>query len=386
MTYGSEPKQTALVDYLESRVKQCPAPGLATAIVKGDRIAWSKGFGWANRESKVPMSANTLMNIGSISKTVTATAVMQLWESGKFDLDDDVNGFLPYAVRNPRFPEAPITFRQLLTHRSSIKDGPAYGESYACGDPTVSLEEWIREYFKKGGTYYDGEENFHTWKPGTVHPPERPRAYSNVGYGLLGALVELISKTPFSQYCRDRIFSPLGMKDTCWYIKDLDAQRHAVPYSMVPDDINEEERPFESLLPAKGLTPESLKPGSILPHCLYSFYNYPDGLVRTSVNELSRFLAAYIQGGVLGDARILKTDTVDLMLSPDHFERALCWYPNESVSGEHLWGHGGGDPGISTYMGFRRKDKVGVIAFYNGRPGENNKEVIDKLLEEAASL
>ncbi len=176
------------------------------------------------------------------------------------------------------------------------------------------------------------------------------------------------------------------MDSTCWYIRDLDARRHAIPYSIVPDDLDADERPFESLLPAKGLKQESLEPGDTFPHCLYSFYNYPDGLVRTSVRELSRFLAAYIQGGSHEKARVLKKETVDMMLSPEHFERALCWYPNESVKGERLWGHGGGDPGISTYMGFRSRDQVGVIVFHNGNPGANSNEVTEKLLEEAASL
>ena len=141
MASESKTNPLGLDDFLESRVAQCPAPGLAAAIVKGNQLVWAKGFGWANRESNIPMSADTLMNIGSISKTITATAVMQLWEAGKFDLDDDINEFLPFVVRNPGNPEVAITFRQLLTHRSSIKDGPAYGESYACGDIVIRMNK-----------------------------------------------------------------------------------------------------------------------------------------------------------------------------------------------------------------------------------------------------
>jgi CubicO group peptidase (beta-lactamase class C family) len=97
-------------------------------------------------ENKIPMTDKTIQNIGSISKTITATAVMQLWEKGKFKLDDDVNGYLPFKERNPYFPDDPITFRELLTHKSSIKDGPAYEDSYACGDPTISLKDWIEDF------------------------------------------------------------------------------------------------------------------------------------------------------------------------------------------------------------------------------------------------
>ena len=181
-----EPSFTELDEFILERMEEHSVPGLSACIVKENKLVWSKGYGWADVENKIPMTADTIQNIGSISKTVTATAVMQLWEEGKFELDDDVNGYLSFKVRNPRFLDIPITFRQLLTQRSSIMDGPAYGKSYACGDPAVSLEDWIKEYFVPDGKYYDGEKNFHVWKPGTEDVPSSPRAYTNVGFGLLG--------------------------------------------------------------------------------------------------------------------------------------------------------------------------------------------------------
>jgi CubicO group peptidase (beta-lactamase class C family) len=116
-------------------------PGVAVAIVRHGELLRARGYGWADLERRVPMTADTLLNVGSVSKTVTAIAVMQLWERGALRLDDDVNDYLPFAVRNPRHPDVPITARQLLAHRSSIRDGPAYDESYACGDPSLSLVE-----------------------------------------------------------------------------------------------------------------------------------------------------------------------------------------------------------------------------------------------------
>jgi len=85
------------------------------------------------------MRADTLINVGSVTKTTICTAVMQQWERKKFSLDDDVNAYLSFRVRNPAYPELPMTFRQLLTHTSSIADGPAYDRSYACGDSRVPL-------------------------------------------------------------------------------------------------------------------------------------------------------------------------------------------------------------------------------------------------------
>ncbi len=363
------------------------APGLAAALVVGDRLLWSGGFGLADVHREIPMSPGTLQNIGSISKTVTATAVMQLWEAGRFDLDDNVSDFLPFGVRNPRYPDEPITFRQLLAHRSSIKDGPAYGESYACGDPAVELGVWIEQYFTPGGDYYNGEENFHTWAPGTVDPPASPRAYTNVGFGLLGSLLEHTADVPFNEYCKEHIFSPLGMDQTGWMLTEINTANHAVPHSLLADDFEiPEGSTIEEFLPGENAAEEMLAPGSYFPHCLYSFYNYPDGLVRTSVNELSAFLRAYMNGGSHNNAKILEPATVDLMLSNEHFGRGLCWSTRELRNGDLVWGHGGGDPGIATYMGFRQADSVGVMLFFNyDSPGEGGEEILERLIALGAS-
>ena len=121
--------------FILEQLERDRAPGFSAAVVAGSSLVWSAGYGLADVHRETVMTPDTIQNIGSISKTITATAVMQLFETGQFGLDDDVSEYLPFQVRNPRYPDAPITFRQLLAHRSSIKDGPAYGESYACGDP-----------------------------------------------------------------------------------------------------------------------------------------------------------------------------------------------------------------------------------------------------------
>jgi CubicO group peptidase (beta-lactamase class C family) len=381
-------REQSLDEFILEKMKAGNAPGLAACIVKKDRLVWSRGFGWADIENKVPMTDKTIQNIGSISKTITATAVMQLWEKGKFKLDDDVNEYLPFRVRNPHFPDEPITVRELLTHKSSIKDGPAYEKSYACGDPTISLKDWIKGYLVPGGKYYSEEGNFHTWKPGTVEIPKGPRAYSNVGFGLLGYLVEVISGKDFAQYCQKNIFTPVGMKNTGWYLADVNVANHAIPYTFISEPFKlAEGRTFESFLPRYGKDTPSPKTGEHFAHCLYSFPNYPDGLIRTSVRELSQFLRAYINDGVYKNKRILKKETVRTMLSSEHFGRGLCWYESKLKSGDAAWGHGGGDPGIATLMLFRPQDGVGVVIFSNcDNPGKSYGEILERLFEEAAKF
>src|SRR5207237_9877351 len=116
-------------------------PGIAGAVVVGDRLAWSNGYGLADVSRRIPMTDTTLMNVGSVSKTVTATAIMQLWEAGRLDLDTDVNEYLPFVLANPRFPDSPISIRQLLTTRSSIQSGRACGASYFCAPRTLPTSQ-----------------------------------------------------------------------------------------------------------------------------------------------------------------------------------------------------------------------------------------------------
>ena len=288
-----------LDDFIEGERRAGSIPGLAACIVKAGQVVWSRGYGWADIAKRVPMDpVLTVQNIGSISKTVVATAVMQLWEKGKFQLDDDVNEQLPFAVRSPSHPDTPITYRLLLTHRSGIADSLAYSSSYACGDPSLTLDSWINGYLTPGGHYYHKSDNFRPWKPGDK------RDYSNLGFGLLGYLVERVSGIPFAQYTKTHIFVPLGMKRTGWHLSEIDRAQHAVPYAPVADGDNPDEE-LESYRKFGLLGGEPVRDpvsGTHRPLCLYSFPNYPDGSLRTSVSQLARLLLSYIGDGSCGDA------------------------------------------------------------------------------------
>ena len=355
------PAPESLDEFIKDHMDSRSIPGLGACIIKEGAVEWIKGYGWADIKNRIPYDPEqTLQNIGSVSKTFTATAVMQLWEQGRFKLDDNVEAYLDFKVRNPRFPEAPITFRQLLTHRSSIKDGPSYDESYTCGDPKVTLRVWLEQYFTPGGEYHDSDENFHEWKPGQEGElPAQPRPYSNVGFGLLGHLAERIAKMPFSDYCREHIFGPLDMTATSWYLEDLDLSRHARLYTHIPAG---ETRPI--MLP-EGRVDKTSEAGDYYPHCLYSFPNYPDGLIRTSVLQLARFLKTYLNEGIYEDTRILKRETVQTIFSHDHFGGGLCWMERPLPGGDSIWAHSGGDPGINALVCFRASDKAGFIILAN---------------------
>ena len=365
----------SLEEALSSLLGELGIPGFAGGLIRDRSLSWAWGYGLADVESSTPMAVDTLLNIGSVSKTVTATAVLQLIEQHRLGLDDDVDRHLGFSVRNPAHAELPITARQLLTHRSSILDGAPLWESYACGDPPTSLREWLKTYFSNSNT----STHFHQWPPGTVDPPQEPHPYSNVGYGVLGHLVERVSGSSFEDYTREHIFEPLGMASSGWRLSDINTARHATPYSRLSEDFEPPEDPG-ALLARYSTRERPPEPGALFPHCLYSFATPPDGLLRTSIADLSRFLVAWMSGGVRAGARILEAETVAMALSDQHFGMALCWGHWQSVPGEPLWGHSGGDPGIASYVGFRPEQGSGILLLFNTYlAGGDIRPVIDEL-------
>ena len=170
------------------RLLAAGAVGFSTALFDGNGVYRSEAYGYSDLAQQKPMSIDTLMNVASISKTVTGTSLMILVERGKLELDRDVNDYLPFKVAHPGHPDVPITTRQLLTHSSAIVDREAiyFSETvyFPGADNPVSLGEFVREYLSPGGRYY-ANSNFAEYAPGSE------RQYSNVAYGLAGFLVAI---------------------------------------------------------------------------------------------------------------------------------------------------------------------------------------------------
>jgi len=338
LSYCSLYSQT-LDDFIIEQMNQNHIPGLAACIVRQGEVLWSGNYGMANFDANIPVSSTTIFMLASVAKTVTATALMQVYENNRFQLDDSINAFLPFAVRNPRYPETPITFRMLLTHTSAIQDNFDV-MPYVDGDPTIPLGEYLEDYLTPGGKYYDPNRNFYAFRPGTNW------AYSNIGIALAGYLVEAITGIPFDTFCNDSIFAPLGMSNTAWFLRDLDTTLIARPYYF--DGVN------------------------YVDYGLYGYADYPDGQLRTTVTSLAKFLQANIQYGALCDERILDSSTVRMIRSAQipliDPTQGLVWYTTIS-NGKTIWGHNGGDLGVTTEMFLSESDSTGVIVLTNGEGG-----------------
>ncbi|MDP2362626.1 MAG: serine hydrolase domain-containing protein, partial [Ignavibacteria bacterium] len=185
-------------------------PGIATLIKKDDQIIWNKNYGYRNLQLQLPVEDSTLFLMASISKTIMATAVMQLWEDGLVSLNGNINNYLPsgFTVTNPYYPNDTITVKMLMTHSSSLSDNwTILWQLYDCGDYQVPYDSFLVNYFTPGGSYYS-QTNFYSYRPG------QSSNYSNAGSCLLALIVENISGKPYAEYVRDSIFIPLSMNSS----------------------------------------------------------------------------------------------------------------------------------------------------------------------------
>ena len=165
--------------------------GATVAIVKDGKLLFAKGYGYSDVTNKKPVSPEvTMFRPGSVSKLFTWTAVMQLVEQGKLDLDRDVNEYIDYKI--PDAFDKPITVKNLLTH-------------------TPGFEEQVKDLITNRVETPDLGAYLKTHIPGRIFPPGTVPAYSNYGAALAGYIVERVSGEPFDQYVQDHIFKPLGM-------------------------------------------------------------------------------------------------------------------------------------------------------------------------------
>lgn len=340
-------------EYLEEEMEAQNIPAISVLLFEEDSILHESYLGNSNLGTNQALAADHLFLLASISKVVTATALLQLYEQGLFALDDKINDYLDFDVQIPNY-NTDVTFRMLLTHTSAIADGPALDDQYFYGtDPNVALDSFLENYLVPGGAFYDANQNFHDFEPGTDFE------YSNEGSALLAVLVEAISNKDFNSYCKDHIFTPLGMNHSFWRLDEIQQNNLTMvqPYNYQSGDY------------------------TAIDH--YTFTDYPNGGLRTTAQDLAIFLSAFVQNGQANGYQLLKSSTLTEMLqaqipSIDETAGLHIFLMNE----EHqLWGHDGGEQGVATIMGFNKSTKKGAIILSN--QGEAN---LDEILKEAYEM
>jgi CubicO group peptidase (beta-lactamase class C family) len=308
--------------------------GAAISVVKDSQLLFAKGYGYADIEKGIPVDPDqTIFSIGSIGKVFTWTAVMQLVEQGKLDLEADINTYLDFRISDT-FPQ-PVTLKHLMTHTSGFEDR-WFGSAVSDANDLEPVREFLISFM-----------------PARVRPPGEIVAYSNYNAALAGYIVSQVSGQPYEQYIQDHILDPLGMQ-------------HSTVRSPIPPEL----RPYAS----KGYWYEN-GVFQILPDYIGQPAGLPSGAHKASVTDMARFMIAHLQGGRYSDAntaevQILKETTAQQMhttlYAPDPRLLGNAYgFFDWSDNGQRTLGHRGYLPPMNSLLLLLPDQNLGVFVTYN---------------------
>jgi CubicO group peptidase (beta-lactamase class C family) len=298
--------------------------GATVAVVKDGKLLFAKGYGFADVQNKKPVSPQeTLFRPGSISKLFTWTAIMQLYEQGKLDLDHDINEYLDFKI-----PDAfgkPITLKNVMTH-------------------TPGFEEQIKDLFDTKPVSPNLGQYLKTHIPARIYPPGTVPAYSNYATAVAGYIVERVSGRPFEQYVAENIMRPLKMTHSTF--------SQPLPQELAPLMSGGYRLGSDSAGPFEIVNP------------------FPAGSLSSTASDMAQFMMAHLQDGQLGDARILKPETARLMHSRlfglDDGANAMCYgFYEETRNGHRIIGHGGDTVFFHSDLHLVLDQNVGFFVSYN---------------------
>lgn len=307
-------------------------PGAVVTIVKDGKVFFAKGYGYSNLENRVPVSpTQTLFRVGSVSKLFTATAVMQLVEQGKLDLNADVNTYLDFKIP-ATFPQ-PITLKNLLTHTAGFEEQIA---GVILSDPTnmTSLGDYLKNHM-----------------PARAYSPGKIGAYSNYGMALAGYIVERVSQMPFADYVQKNIFGPLDM--------DHSTLQQPVPANLAAD-----------LADGYGYVDDNQLPGGF-----EWVQASPAGAVSATADDMAKFMTAHLQNGTYEGAAILSEATAQKMHDLPNFidsrgkEDLAYGFARSHINGQlELW-HNGDTFLFHTGLHLLPDQNIGFFISNNGVDG-----------------
>lgn len=362
--------------------------GMMINVMRNGKLIHSKGYGYADLLLKKKIGEDTIYRVASITKTLSAIAVMQLQEQGKIDINADVSQYVGFTVRNPHFPDVPITLAQIMTHTAGFKDYYYIYAKEAYVD--FEFERSIKELHAKGGRFNDKDKLYKS-----DFAPGDPRGflYSNATGFLLVAAVEKVSGQRFDIYCNEHIFKPLKMTHTSFNIEDLEGAR---------DDFGMIYRYSAAVKPSRkvyvaeygfndvqNLADQKKKPFNMKKYKLGESLGIwsPQGGLRSSVNDLTRFMMM-MNRGELDGARILKESTVlemekvrwegnapsDAYVQGFYRKKGLQLHimENEPYAGRTMYGHAGDAYGLFAGVYYDPTDKTGYVTILSGHREYND--------------
>ncbi|MCX6202759.1 MAG: serine hydrolase [Bacteroidetes bacterium] len=323
---------------IQEIINQSNVAGLSVAVVKNNKIIYTHSFGVKNIEEKTPLTDDCIFRIASISKSFSATSIMQLVEAKKLSLEDDASNLVGFTLRNPKFPAKVITLKMLLSHRSSINDSQGY----------FSLETI------NPATNPDWAKCYNNYEPGTGY------MYCNLNYNMTGAIIEKYAGERFDQYVKHHILDPLGIYGG-YCVDSLDKSRFATIY-----EYNKDSAKF--IYSPNAYAPRSeeiahYEMGKTTP--IFS----PTGGMKISATDLAKYMTMHSNLGKYNGIRIISKKSARQMQTPlsldENYGLAIL-KTDKLIEGKILTGHTGSAYGLYSAMFFEPNEKFGIVVISNG--------------------
>jgi D-alanyl-D-alanine carboxypeptidase len=349
--------------------------GMSFAVINNNQIVYAKGFGWADHPKKIAATPDAVYHWFSITKIVTAIAILQLREKGKLQIDDQVDRYLPFfRVQYTSDSDKVITIRNLLNHSSGLPDAK------------LDLAKWI---------HYDGEPSFNqTAFVEKIFPmysklafgPGDYSKYTNIGYMVLGAIIEKVTGQSYEDYVRQNILIPLDMSHTDFvYSKAMEAYEAAGSNPLF--NLNTLMIPF-----VRGKIIRETYKNHIWLDRFYNNQTPPSGLIGP-VTDASRLVMAYLNNGELDGKQILYRESVYSMTHEsysklknedpsDTFRQGIGWQTRTN-QGRLVIKHDGGGLGFFTIIQLFPDENLGFVIFTNDFA---SRKEVEKIINLAANL
>jgi D-alanyl-D-alanine carboxypeptidase len=343
--------------YMKARVDFGTPPGMSLVVVKNGEMVYRKGFGWADHPQHIAATPQTVYHWWSCTKIVTALAILQLQEQGKVRLDDSVTGILPFfKVQYPSVASRVITIQHLLNHSSGLPDAGfrVMNWIHHDGEPPVNQTAMVEKVLPALSTL--------EFEPGDH------AEYTNIGYMVLGAIIEKVSGQSYEDYVRKHILEPLGMNHTDFlYTQAMEPQEAAGAHPLFDT--------WTPLIPVVGLSyVREISGDHLWFKRVYNDQTPPSGLIGPAT-DAARLLTAYLNGGELDGRRILSRESISAMTLEGHIRskgddahgsrrQGIGWRVFRE-QGRLMLKHDGGGLGFTTVMQVYPDDKLGFVLFAN---------------------
>lgn len=323
---------------IQEIMKKFEVVGLSVAVVKKGEIVYNESFGLKDNISKEPLNNDHIFRIASISKSFSATSIMQLVEAGKLNLDDDISNLIGFPVRNPNFPDQKITLKMMMSHTSSLNDSQGYFTLDVI-NPEKN-PDWKKCFSKNA--------------PGTNYE------YCNLNYNMIGTVIEKYSGERFDNYVKTHILNPLGLYGG-YNVDSLDASRFASLHTY--DSATKTLSPSPAAYATKREERLNYKLGYSTP--IFS----PTGGMKISATDLAKYMTMHMNFGKYKGRRIISKKSAKIMqtkISEEEGYGLALSNREDVIPGEMMTGHTGSAYGLYSAMFFNPKEKFGIVVITNG--------------------